>query len=156
VFASWLGWLVSPDDELLFVLDPEQDRADLVRQCLTIGHERLAGEIDGGMDAWRNAGLPIDTIEVVDPASVKAPVLDVRQAAEYRRGHVPGARHLELGALAEASLPSGPVTVMCGHGERAATAASVLRRRGTRDVAVLLGGPDDWARHHQRALATRR
>ena len=155
VFASWLGWLVSPDAELVFVLDPEQDRADLVRQCLTIGHERIAGEIDGGMDGWRNAGLPIDTIEVVDPASMKAPVLDIRQAAEYRDGHVPGARHLELGALAEASLPSGPVTVMCGHGERAATGASVLRRRGTRDVAVFLGGPDDWARHHQRALATR-
>ena len=31
VFASWLGWLIEPDRPLVFVLDPEQDRDDLVR-----------------------------------------------------------------------------------------------------------------------------
>jgi hydroxyacylglutathione hydrolase len=35
--------------------------------------------------------------------------------------------------------------MMCGHGERAATAASVLERAGLTDVAVLCGGPLDWA-----------
>jgi rhodanese-related sulfurtransferase len=34
---------------------------------------------------------------------------------------------------------------MCGHGERAAGAASLLERAGHRDVAVLEGGPDDWS-----------
>ena len=34
---------------------------------------------------------------------------------------------------------------MCGHGERATGAASLLDRAGHRDVAVLDGGPDDWA-----------
>ena len=34
---------------------------------------------------------------------------------------------------------------MCGHGERAATAASVLERAGHTAVAVLPGGPPDWA-----------
>jgi hypothetical protein len=43
VFASWLGWLVEPDQRLVFVLDPGQDRADLVRQCLDVGHEHLVG-----------------------------------------------------------------------------------------------------------------
>jgi rhodanese-related sulfurtransferase len=33
---------------------------------------------------------------------------------------------------------------MCGHGERAATAASLLERAGRHDVAVVAGGPDDW------------
>jgi rhodanese-related sulfurtransferase len=35
--------------------------------------------------------------------------------------------------------------VMCGHGERAATAASLLRRAGHRQVSILCGGPGDWA-----------
>jgi len=39
----------------------------------------------------------------------------------------------------------GPVVTMCGHGERAATAASVLERAGRTGVAVLSGGPPDWA-----------
>jgi hydroxyacylglutathione hydrolase len=34
---------------------------------------------------------------------------------------------------------------MCGHGERAATAASVLEAAGRDGVAILDGGPGDWA-----------
>jgi rhodanese-related sulfurtransferase len=34
---------------------------------------------------------------------------------------------------------------MCGHGERAASGASMLERAGRIDVAVLPGGPGDWA-----------
>jgi hydroxyacylglutathione hydrolase len=34
---------------------------------------------------------------------------------------------------------------MCGHGERAATAASLLERVGISDVRILAGGPQDWA-----------
>jgi len=34
---------------------------------------------------------------------------------------------------------------MCGHGERAATAASVLERAGHTAVTVLPGGPPEWA-----------
>ena len=34
---------------------------------------------------------------------------------------------------------------MCGHGERAMTAASLLTARGHASVSVLDGGPDTWA-----------
>jgi hypothetical protein len=50
-------------------------------------------------------------------------VLDVRQDAEHAAGHVPGADHVELGVLASSLGDLGPIgAVMCGHGERAATA----------------------------------
>jgi len=35
--------------------------------------------------------------------------------------------------------------VMCGHGERAMTAASLLQRAGRHGLAVLAGGARDWA-----------
>ena len=38
-----------------------------------------------------------------------------------------------------------PVVTMCGHGERAATAASVLERAGHAAVAILTGGPPEWS-----------
>jgi rhodanese-related sulfurtransferase len=41
---------------------------------------------------------------------------------------------------------------MCGHGERAATAASLLERAGHTAVAVLPGGPADWAEGTGRML----
>jgi rhodanese-related sulfurtransferase len=42
---------------------------------------------------------------------------------------------------------------MCGHGERAMTGASLLDRRGFRDVVVLDGGPDTWSTATSQALA---
>ncbi len=46
---------------------------------------------------------------------------------------------------ASTGLPPGPLVVMCGHGERAMGAASLLERAGRSDVAVLLGGPEEWS-----------
>jgi len=145
VFASWLGWLVPADRPLAFVLDPDQDRSDLVRQCLDVGHERLVGELAGGIDAWTSSGRAVSTIPLVDPAHLTGQVVDVRQAVEYSAGHVPGAVNVELGQVAGAELPEGPVTVMCGHGERAMTGASLLTARRRSDVVVLDGGPDTWS-----------
>ncbi len=145
VFASWLGWLIESDRAIVFVLDPDQDRTDLVRQCLDVGHEHLVGELGGGIGAWTDSGRPTRTTPLVEPASMKGLVIDVRQTNEYVTGHLPGAANIELAAVAEAELPIGPLTVMCGHGERAMTAASILTAGGRDDITVLDGGPDTWS-----------
>jgi hydroxyacylglutathione hydrolase len=159
-FASWLGWLVDDSQPLVFVLDDDQDRGELARQCRSIGYDHLLGELAGGMTAWRAAGLPEARLPLIEAEQVNnqpGVVLDVRQASEVVGGHLPGAVAVELGALAggrlPAQLPDGPVTVMCGHGERATTAASLLARAGRKDLRVALGGPDDWRRASGRALA---
>jgi rhodanese-related sulfurtransferase len=154
-FASWLGWLVPEGRSLIFVLNADQDRDDLVRQCLKVGYEDLAGELAGGMAAWREAGLEDARVDVEDIAEVDAgAVIDVRQANEYASGHLPGALHVELGALRGADdLPPGPLTLMCGHGERDMTGASLLEREGWRDLVVLQGGAGDWSKATGRQLA---
>jgi hydroxyacylglutathione hydrolase len=144
VFASWLGWLVPLDQPVVFLLDDATDRADLVRQCLTIGHEAVLGELDGGLGTWITAGLDVESIPLVGPSTVADTVVDVRQEAEWSGGHLPDAVHLELGALAGTPLPHRPMTFMCGHGERAMTGASLLEAAGHRDLSVLIGGPGDW------------
>jgi hydroxyacylglutathione hydrolase len=144
VFASWLGWLVDLDEPIVFILDDTTDRVDLVRQCLTVGREAILGELDGGVATWVAAGLPVRATPLVAPSEMAATVLDVRQSSEWAAGHVPGAIHVELGELTRAVLPDSSITVMCGHGERAMTGASLLERGGHRNVSVLAGGPDDW------------
>jgi len=144
VFASWLGWTLDPDTELVVVLDPEQDRDDLVRQCLTIGFERLAGYLDGGVDAWVSSGRATASVALVEPHEVRGTLVDVRQRNEHATGHVPGSLHIELGALTDAEVPDGPVTTMCGHHERAMTGASILERRGATNLAVLRDGYGGW------------
>ena len=155
-FASWLGWLVERDRPLVFVVGADQDRAELVRQCHQIGFDHLAGELAGGMAAWHAAGLPTASNRRVQPGNEGAGrVLDVRQDSEHEAGHIPGAIHVELGALARVADQVGAVdAVMCGHGERASTAASLLERAGRPGVAVLDGGPWDWATATGRPLVT--
>ena len=124
-----------------------QDPAEVVWQALKIGYENLAGQLDGGMAAWHAGAGPAEATGLVTAGRIGGrPVLDVRQAAEYASGHVPGAVHVELGDLPARAqhAPAGAV-VMCGHGERAMTAASLLQRAGHHGLAVLAGGPQDWA-----------
>lgn len=154
VFGSWLGWLVDLDQPVVFVLDDDTDRTDLVRQSLTIGHDAIVGELEGGLDTWAAAGLPVSSIPLVDARTVGDVVLDVRQANEWHAAHVPGAVHIELGKLAGHPIPAGPITVMCGHGERAMTGASILQAEGHDEVSVLRGGPADWAEASGRALVS--
>ena len=146
-FATWLGWLVPDGVPLGFVLADGQDPAEVVWQALKIGYEDLAGQLDGGMAAWHAGAGPAEATGLVTAGRIGGrPVLDVRQAAEYASGHVPGAVHVELGDLPARAqhAPAGAV-VMCGHGERAMTAASLLQRAGHHGLAVLAGGPQDWA-----------
>ncbi|MGQ0632411.1 MAG: MBL fold metallo-hydrolase [Sporichthyaceae bacterium] len=157
VFATWLGWLLDADRPLLVVRGTEQDPDEIVGQAIKIGYDRLAGELSGGMTAWAAAGCEIARIPLVSPSAAgDAAVLDVRQDAEFAAEHFPGARHLELGEVAAhaADVPGGPTVVMCGHGERAMSAASLLARAGHREVTVLDGGPQDLATAHNVSLAS--
>jgi len=156
VFASWLGWLIEPGRPLVFVLDPDQDRDELVRQCLDVGHEWLVGELAGGIDAWAGSGRDLAAIPLVGPTQMLGQVIDVRQTNEFSAGHVPNAVNVELATVGTGTINAGPVTVMCGHGERAMTAASFLTANGHRDVFVLDGGPDAWAAATSQGLATGR
>jgi hydroxyacylglutathione hydrolase len=147
-FATWLGWLAPPDRPLVIVRDDDQDPDEIVWQAAKIGYDNLTGQVAGGMAGWRAAGAPEERLPLVTAEHIgRALVLDIRQAAEFTTGHVPGAVHVELGDIAArgADLPPGPVVVMCGHGERAMSAASVLARAGRHDLAVLDGGPESWA-----------
>jgi hydroxyacylglutathione hydrolase len=148
-FATWLGWLVpDPATPLVVVAGPGQDLGEVTWQALKIGYGNLVGTLADGMAAWEAAGHSAAATPLLIPGQVDpATVIDVRQASEYADGHLPGARNIELGALTRhaASLEGRPVVAMCGHGERAVSAASVLERAGHAAVAVLPGGPPDWA-----------
>ncbi|MGH3647975.1 MAG: MBL fold metallo-hydrolase [Micromonosporaceae bacterium] len=148
-YASWLGWLLDPDTPLVVVRNPDQPASDILWRALNIGYERIAGELH--LDAWTADGEPLTRTPLARPDQATGPVLDVRQESEHAAGHLPGALHVELGALAE-HPPHGPLTVMCGHGERAMTAATVLQRAGRRDLTVMVGGPGDWAKATGHAL----
>ncbi|HYM14284.1 MAG TPA: rhodanese-like domain-containing protein [Dehalococcoidia bacterium] len=153
VYAVWLGWLVPADATLLFVAGDEPIGRAL-DESLLVGYERFAGVLDGGVRAWEAAGLPIARTRLADARSVRkalsdgAIALDVREPDEYRVGHLAEAVHIPLGDLVMRSrevMRDRPVVAYCGHGERSATAVSLLERAGVESVSSLDGGIEAWA-----------
>lgn len=153
-FATWLGWLLPDDTAIVIVAESDEDLVEVGWQSLKIGYEHIVGHLAGGMDAWTAIGYPQETIELLTADHIAGrPVLDIRQQAEHAAGHIAGAMNIELGSLTERSDEAPRNAVLtCGHGERAMTAASLLQRAGKRGVAVLDGGPDDWAEVTGRSL----
>jgi rhodanese-related sulfurtransferase/glyoxylase-like metal-dependent hydrolase (beta-lactamase superfamily II) len=150
-FASWLGWLLEPSTPYVVVRRPDQDLAELGWQALKIGYDVPVGELSGGMDSWDGTTTQTPLLSASEIGNSR--VLDVRQDNEFYSGHIPDALHVELGDLADHDIAAEPVVVMCGHGERAMTAASILRRAGHVGVRVLEGGVDDWTAATGRSLA---
>ncbi len=157
VFASWLGWLAPADRPLIIARDPDQDPAEIAWQAAKIGYDNIIGELGGGMAAWTAAGRDTASIPLAGAGHIDGRrVLDIRQRSEFLDGHPPGAMHIELGDIAHraAEVPDEPMVVMCGHGERAMGAASLLAGTGHHDLVVLDGGPQDWAAATGRPLDT--
>jgi hydroxyacylglutathione hydrolase len=154
-YATWLGWLARPDVPIVIVRNAGQDPADILWPALNVGYTTIVGELAGGVAAWTATGGQLATARVVGAAEMDtALVVDVRQVSETADGYLPGAHLIELGDLAEQAggVPSGPLTVMCGHGERAATGVSLLERAGHREMSILAGSAHDWAKATGRIL----
>jgi hydroxyacylglutathione hydrolase len=159
-FGTWLGWVVDPDRPIVLLVEDPADLDDLARQALRIGFDPFVGYIDGGIDAWRRAGRPVDagavlTVETLGArlagGGPEAPfVIDVRQPSEYEAGHVPGSTHIGAGELPEMldRLPRDrPIATICASGYRSSVAASMLRAAGFEDVVTVASGVPTWEAH---------
>lgn len=75
-------------------------------------------------------------------------IVDVRTAAEYAAGHIPGAENVPLSSFSTASEewdPSEPIALYCATGSRSAEAAQMLTARGFETVYDLSGGIVAWS-----------
>ena len=149
-FASWVGTLVRPDEEILLLVEPERAE-EAVTRLARVGYERVAGLLDGGCERWAAQGLPTAALAQVSAADLipgDASVLDVRRAPEFEGFHLAGARHIPLARLRDRlpELDRGrPWTVVCASGYRSMIAASVLERAGL-EARNVVDGMDAYLR----------
>ena len=69
-----------------------------------------------------------------------AVLLDVREADEFRSGHIPGAINVALSAVGQVTLPKDtPLFVYCLRGTRSRQAVSCLTRMGYQNVKSIGG-----------------
>jgi rhodanese-related sulfurtransferase len=96
------------------------------------------------------AGATISTLQATLLINQQnALVLDVREAAEYEKGHMLNARNIPLGELEARAAEidkykAKPVIVVCDNGNRSGRAATALRKRGFEQVFTLGGGIGAW------------
>ena len=150
-FSGYLGWLFPSGTRFVVALDPEQDAADLVRQCARVGIETIEGVVD--VASWKASGREMQSSEIVDMDGLHRAmecggvrILDVRQDTEWREGHIRGAVHVhvvDLPRRAPDLAGEAPVYTYCQSGFRASMAASILQAAGVTAVAVD-GGFPDW------------
>ncbi|MFG0284473.1 MAG: rhodanese-like domain-containing protein [Phycisphaerales bacterium JB039] len=150
-FPGVIGSYLDEGDPITLIVEPAQ--LDLaIRCCVRIGLDNVrAWAPPGVIDDLRRAGAPLGTIREVTPEEADAlraggtPVLDVRTAAEFDAGAIPGAiniTHTRVGERID-EVPAGEVLVHCRTGIRSAHAASLLAARGFNPIN-LAGGYVAW------------
>lgn len=76
-------------------------------------------------------------------------IVDVREAHEWRDGHIPGAKHIPLGSLASRLHEldtSREVITVCHSGHRSLSAAAILHNAGFSQASSMAGGMMAWMR----------
>lgn len=76
-------------------------------------------------------------------------VVDLRASADFDKGHIAGAKNVQLSQFDPenkqlAPAKALPVVVVCKVGQTAQAAAARLRKAGFSDVSVLEGGVQAW------------
>src|SRR5690348_18440030 len=111
--------------------------------------------VSGAMLVWpairrTTGGASISTLQATLLINQQnALVLDVREAAEYEKGHVLNARNLAVGEIETRAAElekhkAKPVIVVCDNDNRSDRAAAALRKQGFAQVFSLSGGIGAW------------
>ncbi|MGH2799042.1 MAG: rhodanese-like domain-containing protein, partial [Thermoleophilaceae bacterium] len=147
-FGSKLAWLVEPEQRVVLVGRDDEDALHAADLAASVGITRIAGFLAGGMTSWREERLPVERIERITVSELRGlagevQILDVRERSEWDAGHIRGSVHTpyhDIHAIPEGIDPGRPVAVICSSGQRAAPAASLLRRHGVREVLHVVDG----------------
>jgi len=157
-FGTRLAWLADRNQEIVLVGRDDEDARQAAQLSLAVGIRNFAGYLAGGMTEWRREQRPVQRIErlqledlrVRSESDPELQILDVREQAEHDRGYIPGSVFRPWHDIDK--LPSGldarrPVAVVCGSGQRAAVASSLLQRHGAeRVIHVVGGGVPKWGK----------
>lgn len=140
-FAPWVGALIMDLQQPILLVAPEGREAEAIKRLSRVGYDNTIGYLDGGMKAWRDAGMEVDTVESISAAEFaevyqKNPdldILDVRKPGEWQGEHIDGAHHFALDyinqQMSEVS-PNEKYYLHCRSGYRSTIAASILKARG--------------------------
>jgi glyoxylase-like metal-dependent hydrolase (beta-lactamase superfamily II)/rhodanese-related sulfurtransferase len=153
-FATWAASVLGLNANPVLIADTPAQYAEARTRLARVGIEQVRGFLNGGIEAWKQAGLPLASLnemtvqqleQRMDTGNIQ--VLDVRREPEWQAGHIAGAAWWPLDRFKVSPPeidPSVPLAVHCAGGYRSVIACSLLRRAGMENVINVLGGFDAW------------
>ncbi|MEP0673880.1 MAG: rhodanese-like domain-containing protein, partial [Nonlabens ulvanivorans] len=149
-FAPWIGALIEDIDQKIIFIAPKGREEETVTRLARVGYDNALGYLDGGLDAWKEAGFETQQIEnitaqqFIDGLSnnISNPI-DARKQGEYNTAHVEGVPLYTLDNIhSDVNLLDTNKTyhVYCGGGYRSVIFASIAAANGIKNVVNVEGG----------------
>ncbi len=148
-FAPWVGAMIADVQQPILLITENGTEEEAITRLSRVGFDNVVGYLDGGIEAWKNAGKEIDEVkrisvsEFADQYSEASKVIDVRKPTEYEAEHVNDAYSKPLDSIAEwaGTLDDNEHFFLhCAGGYRSMIAASILNARGIRNFSEVEGG----------------
>ncbi len=105
-FAPWVGALIADLKQPILLVTTAGKEEEAVTRLARVGYDNTLGYLQGGVQAWTEAGKETDSVERISAtafaelyAGKQARVLDVRREGEFAGGHVETAENLPLEAI---------------------------------------------------------
>jgi len=149
-FAPWVGALITDLHKQIIMVTPQGREEETVMRLARVGYDNCVGFLQGGLDAWRNAGKNIDSIQSISAeefagayAKNGITTLDVRKPGEYNAKHLSKvlAKPLDfINDWHDELDKNAPYYVHCAGGYRSMIAASILKAKGYTNLVDVAGG----------------
>jgi rhodanese-related sulfurtransferase len=149
------AWVADSEGDTIVTAPSEAAARHMGLLLEAVGFRSLVGFLAGGLPAWRQARLPVESTKAIDIPLLaellrgdEGVLVDVREDDEWNDGHVGGALHAPYHELrgqipTELRQAGRPLAVACSAGTRSSLAASLLRRHGIEDVVHVVGDLED-------------
>lgn len=153
-FAEWAANLLSRDEKIVVIADSGREQS-IINMLVNEGFHNIEGYLEGGFEAWKNAGGEIDMVINIEaselamdiPFDENLVVVDVRKPVEYAEGHIEDALNIPLADIKD----PGNIAILderhnlyihCARGYRSVIAASLLKRQGYNNLRNIVQGWD--------------
>ncbi|MCF8254611.1 MAG: MBL fold metallo-hydrolase [Bacteroidia bacterium] len=153
-FAMWVGELILDiKQEILLVAESNEKVEEAIIRLSRVGYDNSIGYLEGGFDAWKNAGKEFDTVNRITAEELEkraqagaVHIIDIRKVSEFQSEHLLDAKNIPLNVLNNhlAEIPKEETFVLhCAGGYRSMIAASMLKQRGYENFVDVIGGFKD-------------
>lgn len=150
-FAVWVGTLITDIKQPILLVTAPGREQEVVTRLARVGYDNAIGFLEGGFEAWKNAGKETDSIISVSAAAFAAAevsnpdinILDVRKKSEYDSEHIVNAINTPLDFINESMQQidkNKTYYVHCAGGYRSMIFTSILRARGYDNLIDVDGG----------------